>query len=307
MAVAGPVVEAPSLAALGVIAVCSVCIALLYAYNVTLGAVLQVIADNIDVKISGPGFALHPFRFISTGINALNSVVRNALGTAIQANSWAWRKFVNWQAYLWHETTRVIGDLADETHLTLHWIARYHVLAVVSAALNPIAAAVDLLRKQVPALAHDVAHLGHVTTRVIVHEIPKITQHVTHQTEVIVKRVAYAVPAAVANPWPRLWHVEREVKGIEDRVNGLGRKLALPVMVGLVAASLEKLGLNAARCSRTQRWDKHLCGMDQSLLDSLIADTLLILGTVSLVDAAKDMQGIVEPLSESVRHFWRAD
>jgi hypothetical protein len=307
MAVAGPVVEAPSLAALGVIAVCSVCIALLYAYNVTLGAVLQVIANNIDVKISiGPASA-RPFAFIASGINALNSVVRNALGTAIQANSWAWRKFVNWQAYLWHETTRVIGDLADETHLTLHWLVRHHLGAVIAAALNPIGTAVDLLRKQVPALAHDIAHLGHVTTRVIVHEIPKITQHVTHQTEVIVKRVAYAVPAAVANPWPRLWHVEREVKGIEDRVNGLGRKLALPVMVGLVAASLEKLGLNAARCSRTQRWDKHLCGMDQSLLDSLIADTLLILGTVSLVDAARDMQEIVEPLSDSVRHFWRAD
>lgn len=307
MAVAGPVVEAPSLAALGVIAVCSVCIALLYAYNVTLGAVLEVIAKNIDVKISGPGFSIRPFAFITSGINALNSVVRNALGTAIQANSWAWRKFVNWQAYLWHETTRVIGDLADQTHLTLTWLVHHHLGDVIATYLNPLAAVVTLLRKQVPALAHDVAHLGHVTTRVIVHEIPKVTEHVTKQTQVIVKRVAYAVPSAVANPWPRLRHVERDVKGLEDRVNGLGRKLALPVMVGLVAASLEKLGLNAARCSRTQRWDKHLCGMDQSILDSLIADTLLILGTLSLVDAAKDLQGVVEPLSESVRHFWRAD
>jgi len=307
MAVAGPVVEAPSLAALGVIAVCSVCIALLYAYNVTLGAVLEVIARNIDVKISGPGFSVRPFAFITSGINALNSVVRNALGTAIQANSWAWRKFVNWQAYLWHETTRVIGDLADETHLTFQWLVRHHLADTIAAYLNPIGATVNLLSRQLPALAHDVARIAHVTTRIVVHEIPQVRQTVRNVYPTVIRNVPYAVPGLRFPTLPRIGRLERDVAGIEGKVHSLGRKLALPAMVGLVAASLAKLGLSSARCSRTQRWDKHLCGMDQSLLDSLIADTLLILGTVSLIDAAKDMQDIVEPLSESVRHFWRAD
>lgn len=307
MAAAPEIAEAPALLWLAPFAISAVCIALLYAYESTLGAVLGVIARNINVGIPVGFGKIHPFAFIANGIDALNSVVRNALGIAIKVNHKSWDNFLTWHAIIWHETTRVIGDLADETRLTFHWLIRHHLSDAIFAYLNPISALVDALRKQVPALAGDVAKLGHVTTRIVVHDIPQVKQVIVKQTPVIVKTATVAATGGLAIPWPRIRGIERDVSGLEKRVNGLGRKLALPVMVGLVAASLEKLGLNAARCSRTQRWDKQLCGMDQDLLNALIADTLLILGTLSLEKAAEDMQEVMDPISDTVRHFWRAD
>jgi hypothetical protein len=42
------------------------------------------------------------------------------------------------------------------------------------------------------------------------------------------------------------------------------------------------------------------------LLDSLLADTTLILGTVSLVEFAQGMRGVTAEAVPLIRRFWRA-
>ena len=46
--------------------------------------------------------------------------------------------------------------------------------------------------------------------------------------------------------------------------------------------------------------------MDRSLLDALIADTLLVVGTLSLVEFAKEMETVTEEVGPLVAKFWRA-
>jgi hypothetical protein len=46
--------------------------------------------------------------------------------------------------------------------------------------------------------------------------------------------------------------------------------------------------------------------MDTDLLDSLLADTLLIVGTISLVEFAEGLQAGMGELTPQIRRFWKA-
>ena len=74
----------------------------------------------------------------------------------------------------------------------------------------------------------------------------------------------------------------------------------------LVAGALATLGLGFLRCPRFAKAGKRACGMDASLLESLLADTLIIAGTVSLVEFAEGMQTVTADLIGPIRTFWRA-
>lgn len=74
----------------------------------------------------------------------------------------------------------------------------------------------------------------------------------------------------------------------------------------LVGTALATLGLGFLRCPRFAKTGKQVCGMDASLLESLLADTLLIAGTISLVEFAEGMQGITAEVTPLIRTFWRA-
>jgi len=89
-------------------------------------------------------------------------------------------------------------------------------------------------------------------------------------------------------------------------VGRLEKTLAIAGATALVGAALARLGLGWLRCPRIAKAGKQLCGVNPNLLDSLLADTLLIAGTVSLVDFAKEMQGFTGEVADASRFFWRA-
>lgn len=74
----------------------------------------------------------------------------------------------------------------------------------------------------------------------------------------------------------------------------------------LVGTALATLGLGFLRCPRFAKAGKQVCGMDANLLESLLADTLLIAGTISLVEFARGMQAVTADAVEPIRVFWRA-
>jgi hypothetical protein len=70
--------------------------------------------------------------------------------------------------------------------------------------------------------------------------------------------------------------------------------------------ALGRLGLGWARCSNVGKVGRRVCGMDASLLESVLADSLLILGTLSLVTFAEEMQDVTEVIARPIQTFWRA-
>lgn len=74
----------------------------------------------------------------------------------------------------------------------------------------------------------------------------------------------------------------------------------------LVGTALATLGLGFLRCPRFTRAGKQVCGMDANLLESLLADALLIAGTLSLVEFAHEMVGVTGEAVKPIQRFWRA-
>src|SRR5437764_1465863 len=64
--------------------------------------------------------------------------------------------------------------------------------------------------------------------------------------------------------------------------------------------------LHVQQITNVYKVGKRACGMNPDLLESLLADTLLIAGTVSLVEFARGMQDVTEEVTPLIRTFWRA-
>ena len=70
-------------------------------------------------------------------------------------------------------------------------------------------------------------------------------------------------------------------------------------------AILARLGLKWTRCNNVGKAGRQLCGLDTSLLDELLLDTVAILGTVSIVAFAHDLQGVTDESVNIMRGFIR--
>lgn len=277
------------------------------AYRYTLGLLLAAIASVFDsVSIRVPVIGKIGLGSIGDAIRALNNSILHALGVGIQSTEWAWHKFWHWTAYAIEHPGRVLGDLAEATESALTTLRRYTIPLVVGVTLGPTAALVALLRKQVAHLLAQAAHLG----ATIISEVPKVITRVEHVTTTVVKTVTVSVPAAVAKavaiPLPKIRTVEVDTTRLWNRVKRIADTLTPAGIVGLVgAAVLAKLGLGSLKCSNNQDLSKALCRTDRAFIDNLLVDALAIVGTLSLIDAATEMQGLIGEAAPEIRRFWR--
>lgn len=276
---------------------------MLQGYRVTLGALLGKIAEETrSLTIAG----IAPFGWLAHDIDRINHFILYQLGQVVAASSYVWHGLLGQMAAFVHETTRALGDLAEATEGELSRLRRWAIPAAVSAAVGPLAALVYSLRRQVVHLAAEGLHTLHTITHVVTHEITKTVVRVEKTIEVRTKTAAVAVAGAAGIPLPRLGRLERDVHGIDETLRGVLRRLTPAGILGLVVAAVGTLGMSWTRCSGSQRYGRQLCGMDQDLLGSLIADTLLVLGTVDLVEFAGGMQTLTGEAASSIGSFWRA-
>lgn len=146
-----------------------------------------------------------------------------------------------------------------------------------------------------------------------------------HRVAAIEEQVRHGIGADVL---PRVKVIERTnvitrartIPGVIGRVGRLDRDLSRlwkwshrhaavagsVAFAGAVAWALSRLGASWIRCSNWKRAGKQVCGMDANLLESLLVDTLAIVGTLSLVELAKELQPIVDAEARVIQHFWRA-
>lgn len=276
---------------------------LLQGYRVSLGLLLGKIADETQhISIAG----IHPFGWLARDIRKIDHYILYYLGQVVQGSSNVWHALVGQMAAFVHETMDALADLSEAAAHEFWHLRRWLIPAEIAAAVGPLRRLIHALTRRVDALAHDAAHVSKGVTRVVTHEVVKQIIRVEKVVQVKTQAAAVAAVGAAGAILPRLGHLEREVKGIDATLRDALRRVSPAVLVGVVAATVARLGLSWARCSGAQRYGKQLCGMDQGMLDSLIADTLLVLGTISLVEFAQGMQGLVEEAAGEIGGFWRA-
>lgn len=282
-------------------------LALAYAYDNTLGALLQAVARWFRGKtISIPHVTSIGFGFIADAAESLDGTIRHYLAAAIHNLEYAWHRFVHWNAYAWQEVSGAVADLAEGVEQSIAHLVERKIPGLVHSALSGVRRELDTLEAEVDALLHRVdPRIGQAlrSAEQAVSTAESSAAKIAHEVEV---GIPHAVEAAIAGTLPRIRDLERDAAELKARLGKVARTLTPAGIVGLVAAALASLKLGWLKCSNVERTAKHICGMDEGLLTSLLADATLILGTVSLVEFAKGMQGAVDEIVPPVRKFWRA-
>ena len=224
-------------------------------------------------------------RIVSSPIHAIERKVSNFLGGLeehIDAN-------MGWYFHTW---ATLIGQLGDGTAEAgwVDWL---------------LGRTIGLTRKAVNALPSR-GSVTQTTTRIV-----KVTKVIVQRVEHIGKIAAHAAPGvtlanlrAVAGAldhvieWDlpslraRTKAIEQRLGRLADRLKGGAKPLVGLAATALVVGVLRRIGLNWLRCSNVKKVGRRICGLDPSTIEGLLADTLAIVGTVSLLEFIRDAQAV---------------
>jgi hypothetical protein len=283
VAPAAPAVPALAYLVIGLLALLAWAIqrGLLAVWVHTFGAMLQALANLLVIKT-------RLFRLDLGGpIRALDDTVRNALVNGAKKAEHLAGYFFHGCAVIARWMAREIEQTANDVADWAEWFQHAHlpkwVKALVYATFPPA-----LIARLVQAAIHaNLPHVARTTTT-------KVEHVVTHTVTRIVRASsgAVAIPGWVIRLPSRVGDVERDLSGVKARLKSLEKYAGATAAVALFTAAIAKLGLKWIRCRNVKRTGKAVCGMDASLLESLLGDALLIVGTLSVVTFAKEMLAI---------------
>lgn len=243
--------------------------------------------NKADIRVLGR--KVLGFGWLASAVLALGDAMRRGLGDFAAGTVAPLVRVLQHAAKLIATAARELeaipGDVAD---------ALWQLRTVIVPGM--IAAKVAWIPRHLAALEAEVAGLLRRAPVHIVHDITKVANH--YATTIVQK--------AVAIPFPRIRAVEREAGALGKKIDSLAKKVAPAALAAAIIATIARSSFRFIRCSRTTKAAKHLCGMDDDLLDSLIAGSFLIVGTMSLVEFAEAMQDSMGTIAPQVAKFWRA-
>lgn len=225
--------------------------------------------------------------------------------------------------YVAHEVSKAASHYMRPLALYLNGLAAWGLANVVAVGLFAERVAVGFER---------------LTTVVIPREIGRVTRplerRLTHAAKVA---LGAALGLAALRKWAHhLWTHEihpalhwlrhevavelpRDIAGVGARVKDLERSLANPskrwlrrIAAAMWAATMLGLMLKVlARrfpwlfCRKVKAVGNRTCGLDPDLLNAILLDTVLIGGTISIVEFARELQGIERGVAGIIRGFIR--
>lgn len=196
-----------------------------------------------------------------------------------------------------HNTYAELGRIASDTAAAVEHLVAVTIPREVA---RGNAKAQQLARQGVRTAEHALAR-----TRAIESEIARLRTSLLARVHALTHAIDVTIPG-------ELGRIRAREKALEDSIPHalkarLGKVEAFVfggAIVGLLIRTLARR-FPWLFCRNTQNLGKRVCGLDASLLESLLADTLLIAGTLSLVEFAKEMQTVEAGAVRLVQDFWR--
>ncbi len=145
------------------------------------------------------------------------------------------------------------------------------------------------------------------------HSIARFTTRELHAAEAALEadfrwaiRRAQAAYAAAEGALDRLPSIDipGAFRSLRARLSRAEKLLLGGALVGQIVRTIAR-HLPWYRCSNVSKAARRLCGLNTDLLDSLIAGSLIIAGSISLVDFAKDTQAFTEEFEKALSFFLR--
>lgn len=278
-------------------------------WNYTLGKMLLWLADELVFRVN-LGIA-HPRIDLGGPFRSANKAVVGWIGEWADTFDAATGLFFHGAAVIGEWTARETAAIAGDLYSFGGWVAHVFVPAYVQGVT-------------------DVFHKATSTTTKVVSRVETKVIHVTRVIRVEAKQAAaVAVPDVLAPDLPALDWLRKHWKAVRRAAigaAGLAGGLALPGNIGrdwigytkrtfrihrLRLNRLEKilgaagfaallanaLGLASWRCvtrGNLGRLSRAVCGMDSSLLGSLLQDLLGIVGALSVVEFTNELRAVEE-------------
>jgi hypothetical protein len=143
------------------------------------------------------------------------------------------------------------------------------------------------------------------TRRVVVREVRTIERRVIVHDRVIVQLGRVTVPRTTRRTNTRIRKLERGHARHETALRKLRKLLAPAAMAALMIATFARLGLNFLRCKNVKRAGRGVCSMDPATLEDLLLATMTVVGSVSLLELARECQDGMGIATSAIRGFVR--
>lgn len=207
-----------------------------------------------------------------------------------------------------HHSVRVLGPLAD----AVRWVADSIENALVAVAgffATPVAQFLHALasppRQLADALANHAAATWRAFARIERETIPDaIGRALTGPRSRIAAALAglayltaHAIPALEGGlEWTRgrVGRLEREAARTRKRLRRAEAYLTAAGATVLTVWGLNRLRLRWLRCTKVGRVGRAVCGLDTDLLDTLLAGTTLIVGSVSMIEFVREAEDMFD-------------
>ncbi len=260
-------------------------------WDVTFGPLLRGLAEQISQIPIGARIRKYlGLGLLASGILTFEANMRRSIGDAVgkMAGPLAAVFIALRHAFVW--PVRQLQSLATDTAEAL-WGLRTVVIPAM------IAAKVGWIPRHLAALSAEVARIAARAPSHIVHKTVEITKPI----------VKVAISTAGAVTLPRIHGLEHDLSDLAKRLRELAKRAPVALTAAALTAIVARTAFRWVRCSRVTRAGKHICGMNEQAFSSLLQDTALIVGTISLVEFAHGMQSVMDEIAPPVRHFWTAD
>lgn len=263
-------------------------------WNYTFGALLHSIAQagkfgvwKIKINLGGPA-------------DAVNNAMTRALGEWILANEKA-------LGLWWHAVTKVVEEVADtiydmnaSTYNTLHSLVFGTIPRIAGDAVAP-------WREETAAVGRTVRVVRTTITRQVVRVARAQTAALERDFGIAFRGIDHLRTKAIPRLWHRVTGIGADVADLRHRVfdviphrlSRLEKALAAGALGAVAIAAMTRV-FPYWQCSAVRRFNRLICRSPLNLLDDVLGLLLATTTAFGIIEFAKLLQDVAEPIGEGV-------
>lgn len=245
----------------GALALVAFLYSLSYAYNYSIGAMLQAIVAGIkNLPRLNYHFGSINFDFLAAPFEAVDNAIRHAIGAGIIACESVWNYFFGYVSHLVIATGEAIAGVAEDAERKFAQLVAHDIPTSFKYRLA-------WLKAQVVSLEHRIGSTADTASKTAVGTVTKI------------EKVTVTKAAAVAGTisLPKIRAIDQAIDTLEGKTKSLYKKLTVAGIIGLIGATIfDQFGLSWLRCRGVGRVGRKLCGLS-AVIEALAIDALDVL------------------------------
>lgn len=308
---------APAIAELGALVGLLIALGLVVVAHKFLGALFHVTGRFVDVAI---GWVPWLGKKVKGGLLA----VEHRVNAALSEVTLGLEKAI---AETWHVLAATIEWLGHEIAHTakvgasLWWYVNAKFpLRIISATVDALRSAAHFVTKRFTVIERHVIYTTRVLThpqagpiasgvkwgtRTVTADLTRLGRWIRAREAWLTHQVAVTIPGELGRLGGEVAVFGRTARQALRWARRHERLLLGSGFVALMVHALTKLGAGWIRCGNVRKVGRRTCSMDQALLDDLLAGTLAIVGTISLIEFAHACQSVTPAVEGGLRRLLR--